>query len=270
MMEIAGINIRIRLGGREVQRAPRWWIDSERHAPLGRAGVTLPDPGGEIFRGGVLGAALEIRLGYRGRVPATWSGTVTGICPGRTRDQVEIVAVDGAVLLSRVRILQSWENETPEAIIAWSVRQAGLPVGRIDRPGVILPRFAASHVPVWQVARQAAHSCQGAFDLDMRRWALWRGADGAVHWGDFDEPGAVPAIATGAGLIGHAPVTDASAGLSRVESFLLPDLRHSRLFRLRDVRRGVDGSYRALRVRHEGEPDKARTHIWYGDEHGRF
>lgn len=269
-MELAGINIRIRLGGREVLRAPRWWIDSARHAPLGRAGVTLPDPGGDIWRAGALGTTLELRLGYRGRTPATWSGTVTGIEPGRTKDQVALVAVDASAPLAATRILQSWETETPAAIVAWAVRQAGLPVGRIDQPGVILPRFVASDIPVWQVARQAAHSCQKAFDLDMRRWALWRGADGAVNWGDFDEPGDVPVIAIGAGLIRHDPVLDTPAGLSRVENFLLPDLRHSRLLRLRDVRRGIDTTYRALRVRHEGTPDKARTHIWYGVEYGQF
>jgi hypothetical protein len=269
-MEISGLNIRIILAGREVLRAPRWWIASERHAPLGRAGVTLPDPIGEIWRTVTEGDSLEIRLGYRDRTPSTWTGTVVGRNPGRTKDQVEVVAVDGAAPLARTRITQSWENESPSAIIAWAVRRAGLPVGRIGNVGMVLPRFVASDIPVWQVARQAAHSCQNAFDLDMRRWALWRGTDGTVNWGDFNEPGPVPEIATAVGLIRHTPALFPQSGLSRVETFLLPEMTHSRLFWLRDSRRGIDGTFRALRVLHEGEPDKVRTHIWHGEEHGGF
>ncbi len=95
---------------------------------------------------------------------------------GKTKDQMEILAVDRAMLLDTTKIMQAWENETPEAIVRWSVRQTGLPVGRIDAVGVILPHFVASKRPVWQVAAQAEHSCSEAFGLDMSGWTMWLGA----------------------------------------------------------------------------------------------
>lgn len=267
-MEISGIRIHVTVAGRELLRVPRWWVESERHTPLGRAGVTLPDPDGELAQSVKIGDMLEISLGYRDHAPTIWQGTITGTTPGATNDQLELQAADGALPLTTALICQSWIDEAPEAIIAWCVRQAGLPVGRLDAPGCILPRFAAATIPVWQVARSATQSCQRSFDIDLRRWALWLGRDG-INWGDFDEPGDVPIIATAANLITHQPAEETN-GLSVVETFLLPDLSHSRRVRVQDVKRGVDITVRALRVRHQGAPDSARTIIWYGVEYGRI
>ncbi len=266
-MEFSGLRVHILLAGRDILRCPRWWIESERQAPFSMAGLTLADPTGELYRAVKQGDSLEIRGGYRNQTPAIWTGAVAWTRQGRTRDELELAAADPASIIATTLVRQSWENETPEAIVAFAIRKAGLAAGRVGATGMVLPRFVASSIPVWQVAVQAAHSCQKAFDLDMRRWALWQGGDGRVNWGDFDEPGDVAVIATAAGLIRHDPAGGAK-GLGTVETFLLPELRHSRLFRLRDVRRGVDQTFRALRVRHEGTPDKARTHLVYGEEHG--
>lgn len=267
-MRISGIRTHIYVGSREFLRCPRCLIESRRHAPLGRAALNLPDPTGELGRSIAEGSPVEIRLGYRDQAPAIWQGTVSWTRRGATADQLRIGAVDGALPLSATRITQAWQNETPEAIVAWAIRRTGLTVGRIDGLDVGLPRFVASNVPVWQLVRQVAHSCQKAFGVDMSRWALWLGADG-VNWGDLDEPGGVPTIATGAGLIGHAP-GGGPAAVSEVETFLLPGLTHSRRFHLQDIRRGVDETLRALTVRHEIEPKKARTYLCYGEEYGRF
>lgn len=268
-MEIHGLNIRIRLDDNEVLRCPEWRIDSRRHVPLGRASVFLPDPAGELWRSIAKPAAMEIAYGYRGQTSAIWTGEVASWARGRTGDQIEYRAVDRSAPLATVNLTQSWENESPEAIVTWAIRQAGLVPGRIGTTGVILPRFVVSTIPAWVVAEQAAASCQKAFGVDMSRWALWLGLDGRVNWGDFDEPGPVPVIATGAGLIDHIPNL-ATPGLNLVETFLLPGLMHSQLFTLKDTRRGVDGTFRALRVRHLGTSDKVRTFIWYGREYGRI
>ncbi|PKN67192.1 MAG: hypothetical protein CVU57_04365 [Deltaproteobacteria bacterium HGW-Deltaproteobacteria-15] len=265
---ITGIRIHCFIGGMELLRAPRIWIESERHKALSRAGITLPDPKGEIWRMVSTGGPVEIRYGYRDDDPATWKGTVAWKRPG-TEDQVEIGAVGVELPLSATRITQAWENETPEAIIRWAVGRAGMAAGRIDSPGVVFPRFVASNINVWQTARQCAHTCQRSFGLDMSRWALWAGADGAVNWGDFDEPGLRPRVATGAGLINHSPATDAY-GRSIVETFLIAGFMHSQIFRLLDTRRDIDDELRALRVRHELNERSVRTFIRYGDEHERF
>lgn len=260
-MEISGIRIDITIGSHEVYRAPLWWIESLRGYPLGRFGVTLPDPKGELYRSIKLGDPLTCLVGYRNQVPVEWTGTVADLFPGESSDQLEVRAVDGALPLTKTRIVQAWENETPEAIVAWCIRQTGLPVGRVDSTGMVLPRFVAANPPVWQATRQAAHSCQTAFALDMSEWALWLGA-GGVNWGDFDEPGDVPVIATQGGLISHEPAVKGSAR-PVIETFLLADLMHSRRIHLQDDYRGIDTTLRAQRVRHEGTPDRCRTFIWY-------
>ncbi len=265
-MQIDGINLDITIGGLEVYRAPRWWIESLRHFPLGRAGITLADPSGELYRTIKPGDAVTISAGYRNQDSTSWSGTVSNFYPGETPDQLEIRAVDGSAPLSTTRIMQSWENETPEALVAWAIRQSGLTVGKIGATGMVLPRAAAGDIPVWQLVQQIKGSCREAFGLDMSKWALWLGRDG-VNWGDFDESGDTVTIATAANLIKHSPL-DSVTGMSLIETYLLADLSHSRLIRLQDDRRGIDKTHRALRVRHEGTPDRVRTFVWYGVEHG--
>lgn len=249
-------------------RSPRVWIESARHKPLSRAGITLPDPKGDLYRSILVDEQAEIRLGYKNEIPAIWKGTVAWKKHGN-KDQIEVGIVGEEKPLAETLITMSWENETPEAIVRYAISQSGLPVGQIDSPGVTFPRFAASNIPVWQVARQCEHTCRKSFDLDMSKWALWRGLDGKVNWGDFDEPGDVPVIKTAAGLIRHMPASDAKA-LSMVETFLLAGFMHSMKFSLVDTRRGIDEQFRALRVRHEVKDLSVRTFIWYGEEYGQF
>jgi len=260
-MEINGVRLDITIGGHQLGRVPGWWIESLRDHPLGRAGLTLPDPDRELYRSLKVGDTVSMEFGYRYEEAATWSGTVAEIFPGETRDQLEIRAVDNARPLTATRVVQAWENETPEAIVAWSVRAAGLTAGRIDPTGVVIPRFVASNIPVWQLVRQVAHTCREAFGLDMAERALWLGSEG-VNWSDGDEPGYVPVIATHEGLIDHQPAEGANT-MGLVETWLLADLSHSRQVRLQDDRRGVDATFRAHRVRHEGNSGRARTYIWY-------
>jgi hypothetical protein len=260
-MELNGVRLDISIGDLELQRTPAWWIESLRGYPMGRAGITLPDPDGDLHRSIKTGDAVSFDFGYREEESATWTGTVELVYPGDTRDQLEIRAVDEALPLTKTKVVQAWENESPEAIVAWAIRQAGLQVGRIEPTGVVIPRFVASNCPVWQMVRQVAQSCREAFGLDMDGRALWLGEDG-VNWGDYDEPGYTPVIATGEGLIDHEPAGGEHA-MSMIETWLLADLTHSRLVRLVDHRRSMDMTFRAQRVRHEGSPDRARTFIWY-------
>jgi len=266
-VEVNGLNLEITVGELEVYRAPQWWIESLRHMPLGRAGITLPDPDRELCQVVRVGDAVRISAGYRDAAPSVWEGTVTSRFPGETPDQLEIRAVDASLALTETRILQSWEAETPEALVAWVIRQTGLAAGTVMETGMVLPRVAASNVPAWHLVRQIRQSCASAFGLDMSRWALWLGRDG-VNWGDFDEPGDLVRIAIGENLIGHEPCDWRSGGMGMIETFLIGGLSHSRRVRLKDDRRGIDEVHRALRVRHEGTPERVRTFVWYGVEHG--
>ncbi len=265
-MNINGVRTHIIIGELEMLRCPRLEIRSVRRSPMWSFDISLPDPIGEIYQTVNLGDAVNMGIGYRDAAATKWTGTVKAVRPGN-KDQIIISGVgQDDELLNTTIVCQSWENETPEAIVRYAAGLTGLPIARIDSPGVIFPRFVASTVPVWQLARQAAETCQRGFDLDMAKWKMWLGPDG-IHWGDHDQPGAAPTIATGAGLITHLPA-DNPAALSKVETFLLPGLMHSRVFGLIDNKRGINDSFRALDVMHLVEQTSARTHISYGVEYG--
>lgn len=267
---INGIRTHLIVAGREYVRTPDLWIESSRRSPLSRAGLTLPDPTGEELRRLVKGQPVEIRLGYRDRAPSVWRGTIEWTKPGLA-DEAAVGAVGVERPLATTRVTQAWIEESPEAILRHCVGLTGLPVGRIDSPGVVLPRFVASNHSVWQIAEMLELSCQRAFGLDIHAWALVVDSQGRVTWGDFDEPDqtSVPVVATGGLLIDHAPASDA-AGQGVVETWLLPSAWPGQLFRLADARRGLDEQYRILRVRHAVAAQSARTHLWYGVEHGQY
>jgi len=267
--EIDGILTRAVITGREYLRLPRYWLSSVRHAPLTRAGLVLADPAGEEIRRIRAGDAASLVFGYRNGTPAAWSGTVEWVRPG-TADQTDIGLV-GREKGFGTRFIQAWVDESPEAILRLALARADIEAGRLDSPGVILPRFSVAGETLWALAEKLELSCQRGHGIDASAWCLWMDARGRAHWGDFDDPdqATVYVVATGNNLISHTPATD-EAGLSEVETWLLPGLMHSQAFRLVDTRRGVNDLFRALSVRHEGDAGRARTFIQYGSEHGRY
>lgn len=267
---IDGIRLHFFAGGVEYPRCPHCWIEARRGAPLSRAGLTLPDPLGTEAKRLTRGATVEIRLGYRGEVPARWSGTLEWVRPG-TVDQIEIGAAGGEKALSTARITQAWQNESPDRIIRHAIEAAGLTVGRIDVPaGVTLPRFIASNISPWNVIEQVEHTCRRAYGQDMAGWRLWVDGSGSVNWGDFeDESGQGFVAASGGNLITHSPATD-SQGQGLVQTFLAPSVWPGQTFTLRDARRGTNQDLRVLAVRHDIRAVSARTWITYGVEHAKY
>lgn len=247
-------------------RCPYFCIDSRRSYPLTRLELHLPDPSGELSRVLKKGNAVSIQYGYQGDL-ADWAGTIKRINTG-TKDQICLSAVGIELPLVETRITQSFENETPEAIIKYAVSQSGLPIGRIDSPGITFPRFVASDINIFELVTGCAHTCQKGFDINMSRWALWLGKDG-VNWGDFTEPGSIPTIATGDALLTHLPGSG-SFRVSKVDTFMQPSLSHSHEFKLHDQRRDVQDIFRTLATFHVFENMTARTHIYYGEEYDKF
>ena len=267
MSAVTGTRIIVQVGSVQALRAPRCWIRSQRHTPLTRAGITLPDPDGSIYRAVAKGDAVTISYGYRDQDPATYSGTVRWVRHG-SKDQVEVGAACTAAPLTDVKIVRHWRNEPAEAILENCLRQAGLTVGRIDAPGFVLPHFQASSTPTWSIAQALERSVQRSTGKDMSTWTLFTGSDKAINWGDFEDPAqeTIPVIGTGSGLIRHMPAQD-KAGLSRIETWLIPGFQASHLVELNDVRRGVFGQYRAQIVEHRHEQQATRTMIHFGEEH---
>lgn len=266
---IAGLNIYIRVGRIELMRVPSAKIISERHKPLTLMSITVPDPAGDVYQSVKDRDAVSIIFGYRDQTPAVWKGTVKGKAVNENKDQLVIEVVGPERPLTETIIKQTFFEETPEAIVKFCIEQAGLKPGRIDAIGVTFPRFVASSIPVWQVVRQCEHTCKKAYGFDMRQWACWMGKDGKVNWGPFDEIADIPVIESNSNLIEHSP-GESSLAMNRVETFMLPNMMHSMKFRLRDIKRGIENNFRALKTQHIWEDSLARTFISYGKEYERY
>ncbi|MDY0349056.1 MAG: hypothetical protein RBR13_09550 [Tenuifilaceae bacterium] len=266
---ITGIRTDITIGGFRLHRCPELWIESIRHRPVSRAGIVVPDAERFLFRSVQPGDSVSLRMGYRNQQESVWSGLVTHLAPGNTGDQIAVHAVGLEQGLVQTRIVQSWCDESPEAIVSWAVSRAGFTPGRIDGPGVVLPHVVSAGASVWELVRQVEETLHRGHGICMDRWALWADGKGRAHWGDFDAEGGVPVIETGAGLIRHTP-SGGRGRLNALETFLIPHLRHSMLFVLADHARGVSGKFRALSVRHELRPDRVRTLIKWGQEHEKY
>ncbi|MBF0590186.1 MAG: hypothetical protein HQL53_13780 [Magnetococcales bacterium] len=244
-------------------------VSARRHQPLSQAVLSLADPAGEVFRAVSVSDRVRIHFGERDGDAATWYGSVTTVQQAGP-DQIEIGCVGEEQPLSTYLITQTWRNETPESILADTIRQAGLAVGRIDKTGMILPHFVAANQCPWEISESLAGTCQRQLGLDMSRWALWMSSTGHVNWGDFEEQKpTLPVIATGAGLIRHQPA-EGNLSESRIETFLLPNLWHSQPVRLKDQRRGLNELRRVLAVEHRIDQGSARTFINTGVENARI
>ena len=90
---ITGLKTQITIGSLEVLRCPDLWIESERHKPLSRMEVSLPDPTGKFYRSISKKESVSIVFGYRGQSSAKWEGTVVLVKQGKSRDQIVIGAV---------------------------------------------------------------------------------------------------------------------------------------------------------------------------------
>lgn len=268
-MYISGIRTRVIVSGKEHVRVPEATLVYRRHAPLSFACVTLADPSGSLFGSIGKGDDIQIHMGYRDQEADGWAGTIRRVVVSRP-DQVTIHGAGIELPLMETRITKAWENEAPEQIVRYSVAASGLSVGNIDATGVVFPRFTAGDIPVWQVARQCEHTCARGFGKDMDTWDLWVDKEGLVHWGNSDEAGDIPIIATGNTLITHHPAADPTLELSRVETFLMPGFRRCGKFHITDTKRGIDAEFRARVVQHKIRQDHVRTLIWYGDEYGKY
>jgi hypothetical protein len=262
---VMSIGLEAQIGPLSFDRLPELWLDSRRHEPLTMAGVSFPDPDGSLYPLLAKGQTVTISFGYLDGQEGDWS-VFSGTLESKTRtaDSVKVMISGRDRKLLDKPITQSFRNETMENILSWCVGQAGLAPAHIDPTNLLMPRFMVSGQNVYEISQMLKAAAKRAFKQDLNAWALWLGRDG-VNFGDFDEPGEAPVIASGELLISHSPKT---GELSQVSSFLIPDMRHSRQFLLVDGPGGIYARHRAQMVRHEINQGSARTYIYYGPEQG--
>ena len=269
---IEGLNIRCNIGPLEIFRSPFIEIVSRRRAVVGRVTVVIPDPEGEARAALAINQAVKVRWGYRGEAGfwQQWEGTVESIGqPGvnaADADAITVQAVGLEKVLATTMVTESYYREPADVVARRLLARTGLAVGSVNVPGDILPYQVFSGVSVARAVRQLTATLERSFGHDLSRHALWLGSSGLM-WSADDEPGDVYSVATAENLIDHTP-PQTPDGVGVVVSVPLPGLTHSRKISIRDVRRGVSGTFRVLDVVHTLQETGNSTVITYGKDTG--
>lgn len=269
---IEGLNVRCDVGPVQVLRSPFIELVFRRRAVVSRATVAIPDPEGEVRAVLAVGQAVAVRWGYRGEAGywQEWEGTVESIDQPRAAssdaDAVTVRAVGLEKALTTTTVAESFYQEPADVVARRLLARTGLAVGAVNVPGDVLPHQVFSGVSVARAIKQLSHTLERSFGHDMSRHALWLGASG-LTWSAGDEPGAVYRVSTAENLIAHTP-PQTPDGVGVVVSVLLPGLTHSRLVHIRDTRRGMDATVRALDVVHTLQDGGNSTVISYGKDTG--
>ncbi len=269
---IEGINIHCNIGPVEIFRSPLIEIASRRSAVVGRAKIVIPDPEGEVANALSVNQEVSIRFGYRGEDNfwQEWLGFIDSIDQPRQNsedaDAIVVNAIGKERALITTLVKESFQREPAEAVARRLLTATGLPVGAVEMPAEILPWQVFSGISVARAIKQLASTLQRAFGHDMSRHALWLGA-GGLTFSAADEPGPAYSIATAENLIAHTPPRTPQ-GVGVATSVLLPGLTHSRLVHIRDTRRGLDITARALDVVHTIQDGGNHTTVTYGKDTG--
>lgn len=179
---------------------------------------------------------------------------------------------------SEKKIKKAWKDEKPENIVRYLMDQTDLEVGKIKPvPGIVLPRCIASKTSIWDIIRQMESTIRKQFNKELPYWTLWLDSKGKVNWSDdFEKTDRQYIFKSGENIAQHlpdnwhkdSPHSDSKiTPLNYIETFFLPDIRHSGYITVKDGLREIKGEFPVMEVEHEFSLDKARTHIWYASDY---
>ncbi|MCP3922989.1 MAG: hypothetical protein GY714_10425 [Desulfobacterales bacterium] len=254
-----GLEFKITVGELEFFDIQKVWVESSRYRPISLAGIVVADTSREVSKQVKKQDIVSIEFGHKEKEKVSWTGVVTKIKPTDKIDEIEICASANLELIKTL-VNESYENETPGAIVKNAINKSGLVPGAIEDPGIALKHFTADSIPVWQVAQQCLNTCRLSNNLPLENWALWTGKDEKINFsGDFEKPGIE--ITFEDYLIRNS--LNCGYGRHRIEALLLPELHSSMEFLMNDSLRDFEWLCNALDVRHEIVGPKARTIIDY-------
>jgi len=262
MTGITGLDINLTVGDFRVNRLPLAELRLVRGAVAGRCILELPDPGGKIAAGLNPDDSVDLYFGYRGGLNQSWQGKITEI--KSLRDTVEVTALSAELAFIKTKVTECFHQETTKGVITRLMALAGITPGRLEGPDEIIPHMIFSGQSVFQCFRQINETLERVYKFDMSARPYWVDDDGLGHWGDFDAPGPGPILASGDNLIRHDPKGDEG----EAAALLCPGLGHSQLFTIRDDRRALTLTKRALSVVHRLSHQGNRTIVTYGKENG--
>lgn len=261
-MAITGLDINLKVGPFTVNRLPRAELTLSRGAVAGHCLIELPDPGGQVAAGLKPDEAVSLYFGYRGGLSQSWAGQITQI--KALGDAVEITALSAELAFIKTKVSECFHQETARQVVRRLMRLAGISPGRLEGPDEIFPHLIFSGRPVYECFRQINATLERVCQLDLSASPYWLDSNGRGQWGDFDEPGPVPVLASGLNLISHNP----QGGQGTATALLCPGLGHSQLFTIRDDRRALTITQRAQSVTHKLGAQGNLTTVTYGPERG--
>lgn len=262
-------DISVTIGSIGTNRISGLEIVSERHTPVSLYYIILRDTDRDVFKSVSIDTPVTITITCDGQPEAVWAGTVSSINASCEIDHIIIKCSGIESSLMTGNIIQSWSNESPEAIINWALSQTGNIPGNISSPGCIFPLFTSSGLTVYEIVKQCEYTCEKSFNIDMSEWSLFMDSENRVNWGNIGIDSDVIEFKTGSGIIQHTP-SDSVFKMSVLETYLTPTLMHSMSFTVLDNLRDFSCTFRASKVVHSYKDGKARTFIGYGVENGKY
>lgn len=267
--ELGRLQISIEIGNIRVNRCPGFAIQSSRYTPVTTCRVRLQDINSDLLGTIEAGDAATITIGYAKRSKFTWDFIVETIHE-IGKNMLDIQLVEDDIKLKRYKVKKTWENTTPATIVRSIIEEAGFSVGSIENIPVALPKFIVGSKTAWDTVKQLERTLRISFGSSIDHLALWRDSKGRFNWNaEFEMSDTLNTFEIGKGVLQHhvnhrlGEIGDSGNPLNCLETFLIPELRHSQNIRISDVSRGVSGEFPIIDVKHQFVGDSAGTFINY-------
>ena len=261
-MSITGLDIDLKVGPFTVNRSQGVTLEYQRGAVASKAVIALPDTEGLVAQTLKNDDEVNLYFGYRGGLSQSWAGRITNLAA--LGDQVQITALGPELAFIKTTVVECFRSESARAVVRRLMTLAGAAPGNLTGPDQILPHMIFNGQSVYKCFKQINETLAKTYQLDLSKSPFWIGQDNKAHWGDFDEPGPIPILASQDNLLSHNPKGE--SGVAR--SILCPGLVASQLFKIIDARRTLEITKRAQTVRHELGPKGNITTVTYGPERG--
>jgi hypothetical protein len=251
-----GIIINAKIGAYKLTRANYFRLIKERRQ-ISLAELHIHDADYTLFKSLKEGDRASIAFGYRDGEQATFAGELLVPPYSIGSDITRLIIAGSENAYSRTFISESYNDETPAAIVRRLSAQAGLAVGELQLPEDPIPHIIFNYVNIWQAFAQ------------LRKMILRNGYQGNLDYWFYQErlywgvPQARQISVAAGTIIDHTP----NYRLDNViELPLSPSADYSELIHIDDKRRGIDGAFRITSVTHLYQESISRTYIGYVHE----
>lgn len=250
----AGVIIEAKIGAFRIVRAPLFRLAKERRQ-IALAELRVHDADYALFKELQEGDTADITFGYRDGQQAVFTGEVI-VAPASVGSNITRLLIAGdEYALARTFVSESYNDETPSAIVKLLAGQASIAIGTLNLPEDPIGHIIFNDISIWAAFAQLREMMlRNGYKGDLDYWFY----QGRLHWGIDCQP-----VTTKAGqetIISHSPSYDID---STIELPLIPLMDYSEMISIDDARRGVSGSFRINAVTHLYQESMSRTYAGY-------